>query len=127
MGAIGFGAASVMLMPTAMLDVVGVFSASAILLGSLYILPYKRAKVKKQFRENVNQLRTLLSDRLQQQFVQDLDESISSILHAISPYSRFIKIENKKFQEYRAKLNNIQSDIASIRRAINNLSDSDEK
>eukprot|EP01027_Heterolobosea_sp_BB2_P016991 GEZU01024112.1.p2 GENE.GEZU01024112.1~~GEZU01024112.1.p2 ORF type:complete len:158 (+),score=83.27 GEZU01024112.1:210-683(+) len=123
MSAIGLGAAAMYLMPTAMLDFVGIFSASAVAATSLYILPYKRHRLKKQFRENINSLRESLGARLHSQFLRDLDESTEAILNAIAPYSRFVRVETKNYQDLRTQLDKISDEIESLRKAIDAMED----
>lgn len=77
--------------------------------------------LQKLFRENVTRLRDQLNTQLEAQFIKDVDDSISTINTAISPYSRFIRIESDKFQGIKRRLNEISTEIEALRTAVSSL------
>jgi small GTP-binding protein len=107
-GALGLGALLVALLHTTMLDITGIVGASAIAALGLYVLPYRRSKVKAELRTRIGALRSQLDAALEKQFEQELAASLQRIHEAIAPYTRFVRVE-------RAKLERLEADLAAIR------------
>lgn len=120
-GAIGLGAVLVALLNTWWLDLTGVLGAGLIAVMGLYVLPYRRDKVKAELREKVNGLRTQLDTALTQQFETELEESLRRIRDAIAPYTRFVRVEREKLEKLDAELRLTKSTITQLRRDIETL------
>ena len=120
-GAIGLGAVLVMLLNTWWLDLTGVLGAGLIAALGLYVLPYRRDKVKAELRDKVNGLRTQLDNALTQQFETELEESLRRIRDAIAPYTRFVRVEREKLEKLDAELRLTKSTITQLRRDIETL------
>ena len=67
-GAIGLGAILVVILNTTFLDVTGILGASALAALGLYVLPYRRQKVKAQLRTRISDLRRRLDATITHQF-----------------------------------------------------------
>ena len=95
-GAIGLGALLVVVLQTTLLDVTGVLGAGAVAALGLYVLPYRRSKVKDGMRTHINDLRQRLDVALTRQFEAELTQSVQRIREAIAPYTRFVRVEREK-------------------------------
>lgn len=128
-GAITLGSTSFTMMSTLMTSTLGIAGAAVTLLGAASVLPYKRRQTKKQFKSKANHLHTRLRSVLQDKFIEELDEGIESIRNAIAPYSRFVKLENDKFEKQHAELENVkrrtQQLRSEIRKLVSGLPDAD--
>lgn len=120
-GALGLGAVLVALLNTWWLDLTGVLGASMVAVLGLYVLPYRRDKVKSELRERVDQLRTQLDQALTQQFETELTESLQRMRDAIAPYTRFVRVEREKLEKLDAELRTTKSTITQLRNAIGAL------
>ena len=95
-GAIGLGALLVVILQTTLLDVTGVLGAGAVAALGLYVLPYRRSKVKDGMRTHINDLRQRLDVAISRQFEAELTQSVQRIREAIAPYTRFVRVEREK-------------------------------
>jgi len=119
--AIGLGAILVAILNTTMLDVTGLLGASAIAAMGLYVLPYRRSKVKQELRTNINDLREQLHDVLSKQFEVELAESLRRLRDAIAPYTRFVRVERQKLETLNDELQSNQIELAAIRREVERI------
>jgi hypothetical protein len=120
-GAIGLGAVLVALLNTWWLDLTGILGAGLIAAMGLYVLPYRRDKVKAEMRNKVNSLRDQLNNALIQQFESELAESLRRIRDAIAPYTRFVRVEREKLEKLDAELRLTKSTITQLRHDIEKL------
>ena len=120
-GALGLGAILVAVLQTTMLDVTGVLGASAVAAMGLYVLPYRRGKVKAELREKITILRDQLNAVLSKQFEQELSDSVQRIQEAIAPYTRFVRVEREKLEKLDEELVAAQNELAVLRRAVEKL------
>ncbi|MCB0091559.1 MAG: hypothetical protein KDE54_26895, partial [Caldilineaceae bacterium] len=120
-GALGLGALLVAILQTTLLDVTGVIGASALAAVGLYVLPYRRTKIKQQLREQINQLRAQLSEAMTSQFEGELGDGMQRIREAIAPYSRFVRIEREKLEKLRVELDNTASQIGDMQHKLNQM------
>lgn len=120
-GALGLGALLVALLNTWWLDLTGVLGASMVAVLGLYVLPYRRDKVKSELRSRIDLLRTQLEQALTQQFETELTESLQRMRDAIAPYTRFVRVEREKLEKLDAELRTIKSAITQLRNGINAL------
>ncbi|KAL0489293.1 hypothetical protein AKO1_010617 [Acrasis kona] len=119
--AVGIGTASWFLAPTAIASSLGMLGAVAFGASSLYVIPYKRSQMRKAFAKSVDNMRNQLRSSMTQKFDSELDESISSIKSAISPYSQFVNVEYNKFKEQNNKMEQIKSNIEKLKTLIEAL------
>ena len=99
----------------------GVIGASALAAVGLYVLPYRRTKIKQQLREQINQLREQLSEAMTRQFEGELGDGMQRIREAIAPYSRFVRIEREKLEKLRVELDRTASQIGDMQHKLNQM------
>ena len=119
--AIGLGTVITMLATTAAADVTGILLASMVAALGLFVIPAKRRQGKTKMQQKINELRENLSGSLGGQFKREIERSLNEINEAISPYTRFVRAEQRKLQETQARLEGIQTDLGKIQTRISNL------
>ncbi|RME50288.1 MAG: dynamin, partial [Caldilineae bacterium] len=120
-GALGLGALLVAVLHTTLLDITGVLGASALAALGLYVLPYRRQKVKAELRQRIGDLRQRLDAALARQFEAELAASVQRIREAIAPYTRFVRVEREKLTTLEASLQEIEAELAQLRRDVEEL------
>src|SRR5690606_28513343 len=120
-GALGLGALLVAMLHTTLLDVTGVLGASAVAALGLYVLPYRRTRIKADLRERINDLRERLDAALTRQFEAELRQSVHRIHDAIAPYTRFVRVEREKLTNLDQKLKDASIQLAQLRRDVQEL------
>ncbi|HXF63371.1 MAG TPA: dynamin family protein [Caldilineaceae bacterium] len=120
-GALGLGALLVALLHTTVLDITGIVGASAIAALGLYVLPYRRSRVKAELRERINTLRSQLEAALERQFERELAASVQRIREAIAPYTRFVRVEREKLEKLEAELQAARVEVTALRQAVQAL------
>ena len=120
-GAIGLGAILIVILNTTFLDVTGVLGASALAALGLYVLPYRRQKVKAQLRARIGDLRRRLDTAITQQFESELTASVQRIREAVAPYTRFVRVEREKLETLGADLQRAESAWKGLRRSVAEL------
>ena len=121
-GAIGLGAILVVILNTTFLDVTGILSASALAALGLYVLPYRRQKVKAQLRARIGDLRQRLDSAISRQFETELAASVQRIREAIAPYTRFVRVEREKLETLSASLKGAEGEWNDLRREVEGMS-----
>jgi len=119
--AIGLGAILIVILNTTFLDVTGVLGASALAALGLYVLPYRRQKVKAQLRARIGDLRRRLDTAITQQFESELTASVQRIREAVAPYTRFVRVEREKLETLGADLQRAESEWKGLRRRLEEL------
>jgi small GTP-binding protein len=118
---IGLGAAIVALVGTAAADVSGIL-AGAVLLGlGLYIIPARRKRAKQDFNDKMEELRTRLHSAMSEQFKKELSNSLSRVQEAITPYTRFVRSEQKKTAAIQEQVAELGRSVMTLKNAIDNL------
>ena len=120
-GAIGLGALLVALLHTTLLDVTGILGASAVAALGLYVLPYRRSKIKEELRRRINELRDQLNTAMTRQFEQELTDSIQRLREAIAPYTRFVRVEREKLEQISGDLQSQRAQLDHVRSAVKKL------
>lgn len=120
-GAIGLGALLVALLHTTLLDVTGILGASAVAALGLYVLPYRRSKIKEELRRRINELRDQLNMAMTRQFEQELTDSIQRLREAIAPYTRFVRVEREKLEQISGELQSQRARLDHVRSAVKKL------
>ena len=123
-GAIGLGAILVVILNTTFLDVTGILGASALAALGLYVLPYRRQKVKAQLRTRIGDLRRRLDTAITQQFESELTASVQRIREAVAPYTRFVRVEREKLETLAADLQRAENEWKGLRRSVEGLATS---
>ncbi len=119
--AIGLGAILVAVLQTSMLDFTGILGASAVAAMGLYVLPYRRSRVKAELRTKINELRAQLNAVLERQFERELQDGLQRIREAIAPYTRFVRVEREKIQKLEADLERAGAELATLRAEVKEM------
>jgi hypothetical protein len=117
-GAVGLGAILVAVLHTTLLDFTGMLSAGVLAALGFYVLPYRRNKLKADLREKIGALRAQLDEAMTRQFERELADSIQRMREAISPYTRFVRVEREKLEQVAAKMEEARQELAKLRAAV---------
>ncbi len=117
-GAIGLGAILVTVLNTTLLDVTGLLSAGALAALGLYVLPYRKNRLRQQLHTGISVLREQLSEALTRQFERELGRSIQHMREAVAPYTRFVRIEREKLERVSGEMDVIRSELTALRDAV---------
>jgi small GTP-binding protein len=120
-GALGLGAILVTVLHTTLLDVTGLLGASAMAALGLYVLPYRRGRIKIEMRQRINELRGRLDAALTRQFEAELNQSVRRIHEAIAPYTRFVRVEREKLNSLNESLRESSQQLAGLHRNVQEL------
>ncbi len=120
-GALGLGAVLVAVLQTTMLDVTGVLGASAVAALGLYVLPYRRQRIKADLRVRITDLRERLDAAMTRQFNSELQESVQRIKEAIAPYTRFVRVEREKLDLLDGELARLHNELATLNEDVRSL------
>ena len=117
-GALGIGAVVVALATTRFLDATGVVAAAIIAGYGLFVLPNRRRKARKDFREKTDALRGRLGEVVRRQFAGELTRSVEDMREAIAPYTRFVRTEHARMGRAREELSEIDAEAEALRAEI---------
>lgn len=117
-GAVGLGAIVVAAASTAAVDITGILAASVLAGVGLFVLPFKRRNARKDFHERSEELEARLMAVMREQFESELNRSVARIADAISPYTRFIRSSQDKYESLQREIGTAQNDLHGIRHAI---------
>ncbi|MEZ4636968.1 MAG: dynamin family protein [Caldilineaceae bacterium] len=120
-GALGLGALLVAVLHTPLLDITGILGASAVAALGLYVLPYRRSRIKIDLRNRINELRGRLDAALVRQFEAELKQSVQRIHGAIAPYTRFVRVEREKLELLDGSLREAESQLAQMRATVGEI------
>lgn len=105
----------------AFIDITGITAALVSGAVGLFILPYRKRKAQEEFRERTQELRDKLVAAMTTQFHTELDGSINRIREAITPYTRFVRLEQERMTGAEAKLAQIEDSINSLRAQVETI------
>ncbi|HEX2987563.1 MAG TPA: dynamin, partial [Chloroflexota bacterium] len=117
-GALGLGTLVAVLIGTAAADVSGILAGTLIAGLGLYIIPARKQRVQKQFRQRTDELRITLRDALAKQLKVELNSSLERIETAITPYLRFVRSEQEKLSAFHDRLETLGDEIGALRRRV---------
>jgi hypothetical protein len=120
-GALGLGAVLVAVLQTTVLDITGVLGASAVAALGLYVLPYRRQRIKADLRTRITDLRERLDAAITRQFNNELQDSIQRIREAIAPYTRFVRVEREKLELLDGELSRLHNELATLNEDVRGL------
>jgi small GTP-binding protein len=103
-GAIGLGTLVATVVTGAAADLTGILLATALAVGGFYVLPRKRRRAQRDFRQRVEQLRSRLRDGLTRQVHHEVTQSTDRVNEAIAPYRRFVHSQQQRINEARGEL-----------------------
>jgi small GTP-binding protein len=114
----GLGVGIAVAIGTAAADITGI--AAGIILASLGlgILPLQRRRAKAQFAERMGALRARLAATLGEQFRKEVEGGEERLRETLAPYTRFVRVERERVNEITATLENLRTELASVRQRI---------
>jgi small GTP-binding protein len=80
-------------------DPVGVVFGGMLAIGGLFVIPFSRGRVKKVFRDKVEQVRVNLLEVLSAQFNSESNHLLSQLKDGVAPYTRFVHSEKTRLDE----------------------------
>ncbi|MCA9833540.1 MAG: dynamin family protein [Thermomicrobiales bacterium] len=117
-GAVGLGALVVAAASTAVVDITGILAASVLAGVGLFVLPIKRRNARKEFHQRSDELEGRLMDVMREQFESELQRSVARIADALSPYTRFVRSSQDKYETLQRDISTSQNDLRGIRHAV---------
>jgi hypothetical protein len=117
-GAVGIGAVVVALATTRFLDATGLIAAAIIAGYGLFVLPNRRRKARREFREKTDSLRARLGEVVGRQFDAELNRSVERMRDAIAPYTRFVRTEHARMSEARQALTDLSGEVDALKGEI---------
>jgi len=120
-GAVGLGAILVAVLHTTLLDFTGMLSAGVLAALGFYVLPHRRNKLKTDLRDKIGALRAQLDEAMTRQFERELRDSIQRMREAISPYTRFVRVEREKLEQVAGNMEEMRQELAQLRAAASTI------
>jgi small GTP-binding protein len=117
-GAVGIGAVVVALATTRFLDATGLIAAAIIAGYGLFVLPNRRRKARREFREKTDSLRERLGEVVRRQFNAELGRSVERMRDAIAPYTRFVRTEHARMTEASSALSEVDAEADALKAEI---------
>ena len=120
-GALGVGAMVATVLTTKALDVTGIVTAGALAVLGLFVIPYKRKKVKEDLEVKMQEIRTNLKETLANTFNHEAEAAVNRLNENISPYVDYVRKEQDRLeadrqtlQEVRVQLDELSNEIGQI-------------
>jgi hypothetical protein len=120
-GAIGLGTLVTILATTASADLTGLLLAGLTATLGMFIIPTRRTQIKTKFTKKIEELRKSLSESLNKEIEKQLDIVTENIKNTIAPYDRFIRSEEKKFEEIRDHFNDLRVKTGKLSSEISQI------
>jgi small GTP-binding protein len=114
-GAVGLGTLITILATTASADATGIILAGVVALLGLFIIPARKRQAKIDLRKKITTLREQLTNSLRSQFEREMERGVANIKDAIGPYSRFVRSEQGKLGEVKAKLEDTRVGLEGLK------------
>jgi small GTP-binding protein len=114
-GAAGLGALVVLVVASTTVDITGILAAGTLAVLGLFVIPYKRGKVKEQFREKIEALRAKLLEALSHQFKNEANEAITRVKDGTAPYIRFVRAERARVGKTQDVLHGLRQKISALK------------
>lgn len=114
-GALGIGTLLIALLHTPFMDFTGIVTAGVVAVTGLYLLPHRRRKIKREFRQKIVDLRAQLLQTMQGQFDRQLDLSAERVRAAIAPYERFIRTQHTHLLDTQRTLSDAELELGRLR------------
>ena len=113
-GAVGLGALVVLVVASSAVDITGLLAAGSLAILGIFVIPYKRGKVKEQFREKMETLRLKLLDALTAQFKSEASQSIARVKDGVAPYTRFVRAERERVEKAQETLRGLRQRLSAL-------------
>ena len=113
-GALGLGAAVSAAATTAAADVTGLLMAGVLAALGLLVLPARRRRARAELAEKVAALRSRLVQALKAEFARAQARSAERLQASIDPYSRFVRAEERRWNEARQSLSELRDRLERL-------------
>lgn len=120
-GAIGLGALVAALASTMAADVTGILVATFIAALGLVIIPARKRAAKQEMHAKIAALRSGLMQTLRTQFEKEIQRSLRNIQHAMAPYERFVRSEERHLRQVDGNLERLRQEIGRLKATIEQL------
>jgi small GTP-binding protein len=120
LGALGLGTLLLHLLTRA-LDPLGLVAAGGLALAGLFILPARRRAAKNDLDARIEAMRERLVSTLTSEGEHQIDATVQAIREAISPYTRFIRVEFDKLTALQQELDTIARTVRHIQSQLHAL------
>lgn len=117
-GAVGLGALVVLVVASSAVDITGILAAGTLAILGIFVIPYKRGKVKEQFREKMEVLRLKLLGALTTQFKSEADQSIARVRDGVAPYTRFVRAERERVETTQETLQGLRQKLSTLKAKV---------
>jgi len=117
-GAIGLGLLLKAVVVGAAADLTGLLAAGALGILGLAVIPFRRGRAKRQWRQKVEDLRAKLKGVLEESFAGEMRRSLAQLSEAVAPYRSFTLNEAKKLQQIQEVLRAAEDELLEIRTAL---------
>ena len=112
--AVGLGTLITIAASTVAADVTGVLLAGVLATIGFLVIPARRRRAKAELQEKMSALRARLATALRTEFERSREESAERMTSATAPYARFVRAEEVRWAEARAKLLSLRDRTASF-------------
>ena len=120
-GALGVGAMVATVLTTKALDVTGIVTAGALAVLGLFVIPYKRKKVKEDFEVKMQEIRTNLKETLANTFNHEAEAAVNRLNENISPYVDYVRKEQDRLEADRQTLQEVRVQLDELSNEIGQL------
>jgi hypothetical protein len=120
-GAVGLGAAVMMLIASSAADITGLLAAGTLAIVGLFVIPYKRKQAKDRFSGKMELLRDKLLSALTTQFSTEADTAISRMQNGVAPYTRFVRAERERIEQNQAMLDAMQKQVGGLKGRVDEM------
>ena len=120
-GALGVGAMVATVLTTKALDVTGIVTAGALAVLGLFVIPYKRKKVKEDFEVKMQEIRTNLKETLANTFNNEAGAAVNRLNENISPYVDYVRKEQDRLEADRQTLQEVRVQLDELSNEIGQL------
>lgn len=117
-GAVGLGALVVLVVASSAVDITGILAAGTLAILGIFVIPYKRGKVKEQFRGKMEVLRLKLLGALTTQFKSEADQSIARVRDGVAPYIRFVRAERERVETTQEALRGLRQKLSALKAKV---------
>jgi GTP-binding protein EngB required for normal cell division len=117
--ALGLGAIVTAAATTAAADITGILMAGVLAAVGFLILPARRRQARTDLRTKMSALRERLVVALRTEFERAQERSAQRLTDAIAPYARFVRSEQRRWDELRTSLIALRNRIGTLTADIN--------
>lgn len=120
-GAVGLGAIITTAIASSALDITGLVAAGTVAIVGFFIIPYKRARAKEEFKTKISTLRGKLAESLTGQFQSEANSSLTRMKETVAPYTRFVRAEQERIDLAQQALASLHSRITTLKARAENI------